>query len=143
MISKRVLIASVLAAAASTALPVHAAGPANGTVYHFNDTAAQGLAGLRNMRNHLDTDPGAKLVAVTHGAGIDMLLEGAKASDGTELAPLVAALKARGARFEVCEITIKGRNLRQDQFIQEADFTPSGVVLLARLQHEGYAYIKP
>jgi intracellular sulfur oxidation DsrE/DsrF family protein len=45
--------------------------------------------------------------------------------------------------FEVCEITLKTRNLKQDQFIQEADFTPSGVVRLAKLQHQGYAYIRP
>jgi hypothetical protein len=46
-------------------------------------------------------------------------------------------------RFEICEITLKNRKLSKDQFIQEADFTPSGVVRLAKLQQQGYAYIKP
>jgi intracellular sulfur oxidation DsrE/DsrF family protein len=45
--------------------------------------------------------------------------------------------------FEICEITIKNRGLKKDQFIQEADFTPSGVVRIAKLQGMGYAYIKP
>ena len=49
----------------------------------------------------------------------------------------------RGVKFEVCEITLKNRNLKRDQFIQEASFTPSGVVRLAKLQRQGYAYIKP
>jgi len=112
-------------------------------VYHFDNTVAQGLKGLRNVRNHLDSDPGAKIIVVTHAEGIDMLMVGAKAANGTEYAPLVSALKSRGVSFEVCEITLKNRGLKKDQFIEEADFTPSGVVRLAKLQGQGYAYIKP
>ncbi len=112
-------------------------------VYHFDNTAAQGLKGLRNVRNHLDTDPGAKIAVVAHAEGVDMLMEGAKAANGTDFAPLVSALKARGVTFEVCEITLKNRNLKKEQFIQETDFTPSGVVRLSKLQHQGWAYIKP
>jgi uncharacterized protein len=109
-------------------------------VYHFDNTAAQGLKGLRNMRNHLDVDPSARLTAVAHAEGVDFLMEGA---NDTEYAPLVSALKARGVKFEVCEITLRNRNLKKEQFIQEADFTPSGVVRVAKLQNEGAAYIKP
>ena len=111
--------------------------------YHIDNAAAQGLKGLRNVRNHIDTDPGVKITVVTHAEGVDMLLEGAKSSNGTDYAPLVSALKARGVSFEICEITLKGRGLKKEQFIQEADFTPSGVVRLAKLQVQGYAYIKP
>ena len=42
-----------------------------------------------------------------------------------------------------CEITLKLRNLKKEQFILEAAFTPSGVVRLTKLQLQGYAYIKP
>lgn len=112
-------------------------------VYHFDNTAVQGLKGLRNIRNHLDSDPGAKIIVVTHAEGVDLLMVGAKAANGTEYAPLVSALKGRGVNFEVCEITLRNRSLKKDQFIEEADFTPSGVVRLARLQGQGYAYIKP
>ena len=112
-------------------------------VYHFDNTVAQGLKGLRNVRNHIDTDPSAKIIVVTHAEGVDMLMEGAKAANGTEFAPLVSALKSRGVGFEICEITLKNRGLKKEQFIQEADFTPSGVVRLAKLQGQGYAYIKP
>jgi hypothetical protein len=65
-------------------------------VYHVDNTAAQGLKGLRNVRNHLDVDPAAKITVVTHAEGVDMLMEGAKAANGTEFAPLVSALKSRG-----------------------------------------------
>lgn len=112
-------------------------------VYHFDNAVAQGLKGLRNVRNHIDTDPTAKITVVTHAEGVDMLMEGAKAANGTEYAPLVSALKGRGVTFEICEITIKNRGLKKDQFIQEADFTPSGVVRIAKLQLQGYAYITP
>ena len=112
-------------------------------VYHFDNAAAQGLKGLRNIRNHLDTDPSAQVTVVTHAEGVDMLMEGAKSANGTEYAPLVSALKSRGVRFEVCEITLKNRGLNKDQFIQEADFTPSGVVRIVKLQKQGFAYIKP
>ena len=95
------------------------------------------------MRNHLDTDPGAKITVVTHANGVDFLMEGAKDVNGSAYAGLVAALSARGVKFEVCEITLKSRNLSKDQLIQEAEFTPSGVVRIAKLQHEGAAYIKP
>ena len=112
-------------------------------VYHVDNAVAQGLKGLRNLRNHIDTDPTARITVVTHAEGVDMLMEGAKAANGTDYAPLVSALKARGVSFEICEITLKNRGLKKEQFIQEADFTPSGVVRLAKLQGQGYAYIKP
>jgi len=130
----------------ATAVLVVAAGAAwaqDKVVYHFDNATLQGLKGLRNVRNHLDVDAGAKITVVTHADGVDMLLDGAKAANGTEYAPLVSALKSRGVRFEICEITLTNRGLKKDQFIQEAEFTPSGVVRIAKLQGQGAAYIKP
>ena len=112
-------------------------------VYHIDNAPTQGLKGMRNVRNHLDVDPQAKIFVVTHAEGVDMLMEGAKAANGTEYAPLVSALKSRGVAFEICEITLKNRDLKKEQFIQEASFTPSGVVRIAKLQGQGAAYIKP
>ena len=113
-------------------------------VYHIDDAATQGLKGLRNIRNHLDVSPQTKIIVVTHANGVDILMEGGKDKSGTEYAPLVAALKSRGVRFEVCEITLRDRNLKRDQFILDAEFTPSGVVRIADLQFKDkYAYIRP
>ena len=114
-------------------------------VYHIDNAAMQGLKGLRNIRNHLDVAPTTKIVVVTHAEGADLLMEGAKDEKNTvEYAPLIAALKSRGVRFEVCEITLRNRKLNKDQFILDAEFTPSGVVRIADLQfQEKYAYIKP
>ncbi len=135
----KIFAASVLAATASLAMAQ------DKVVYHIDQAATQGLKGLRNIRNHMDTAPDTKIVVVTHAEGVDMLMEGAKEEKSkTEYAPLVSALKARGVRFEICEITLKNRNLKKDQFILDADYTPSGVVRIAQLQaRENYAYIKP
>lgn len=111
--------------------------------YHVNDAKAQALATLRNIRNHLDTDPTAQIIVVTHANGIDFLMEGAKEPGGGDYAAIVSSLASRGVKFEICEITLKNRNLKRDQFIQEAEFTPSGVVRLTKLQLQHYAYIKP
>lgn len=130
---------------AGPALAEDAASAQVKVVYHIDDAQAQGLKALRNIRNHLDVAPDTKIVVVTHADGVDLLMEGAKdAKSGSEYAPLIAGLKARGVTFEVCEITMKRRDLTKQQFIMDADFTPSGVVRLGELQfREHYAYVKP
>ena len=133
----KAVMALVLAAGAAAALAL------DGVVYHISDSASQALGALRNARNHLDTDPKAKIVFVMHAQGVDFLMEGAKDRNGGLYAGPVSALASRGVKFEVCEITLKNRNLKQEQFLQEVDFTPSGVVRITKLQHEGYAYLKP
>jgi uncharacterized protein len=115
-------------------------------VYHIDDYETQATKGLRNVRNHLDVAPDTKVIVVTHANGVDFLMEGAKdkKNPNIDYASLVSALKARGVRFEVCEITLRNRNLKKEQFIMDADFTPSGVARIGQLQsREGYAYIKP
>ncbi len=137
MTVRRLLAALVLGAAAMGALAQDV------VVYHFDDAAVQALKGLRNMKNHLDVDPSARLTAVTHANGVDFLMKDAKDRNGNPYEVAVQELVARGVRFEICEITLKNRGLRKEQFIEEATFTPSGVVRAAKLQREGAAYIKP
>ena len=115
-------------------------------VYHIDNADVQATKGLRNVRNHLDVAPDTKIIVVTHANGVDFLMEGAKdkANPNIDYAALVSDLKARGVKFEVCEITLKNRNLNKNQFILEAEFTPSGVARIGQLQsREKFAYIKP
>ena len=119
---------------------------ADKVVYHIDNAAAQATKGLRNIRNHLDVAPETQIVVVTHADGVDFLMEGAKdkSNPNIDYGALVSALKARNVRFEICEITLRNRNLTKGQFSMEAEYTPSGVVRIGRLQaREGYAYIKP
>jgi len=115
-------------------------------VYHIDNAEMQATKGLRNVRNHLDVAPDTKIVVVTHAEGIDFLMEGAKdkKNPNIDYASLVSALKARGVRFEVCEITLRNRQIGKDKFIMDAEFTPSGVARIGQLQaREQFAYIKP
>ncbi|MFN3629725.1 MAG: DsrE family protein [Casimicrobiaceae bacterium] len=148
------ILAPIIVAASIALAPVAASAqadtaPASATqgdrvVYHINDAQAQALGALRNIRNHLDVDPKARITVVAHALGVDFLMEGTKDRNGNAFAPTVQALKNRGVRFEVCEITLKNRNLKKEQFIPEADFTPSGVARITQLQtREGAAYIRP
>ena len=115
-------------------------------VYHIDDADNQATKGLRNIRNHLDVAPDTKIIVVTHANGVDFLFEGAKdkKNPNIDYGSLVSALKARGVRFEVCEITLQNRNIKKDQFSMDAEFTPSGVVRIGQLQtREQFGYIKP
>jgi intracellular sulfur oxidation DsrE/DsrF family protein len=113
-------------------------------IYHFDGGIAQATKGVRNVRNHLDVDPKAKIVVVAHAEGVDFLMEGAKTSNNQDFAALVSDLSARGVVFEICEITLRNRNLKKEQFILGPSYTPSGVVRIANLQaREQFAYIKP
>ena len=112
-------------------------------VYHFDGGLEQATKGLRNINNHLEVDPKARLIAVTHADGVDFLMEGAKDRFGPFDAR-VQDLMGKGVKFQVCEITLRNRKLKKDQIILGVEFVPSGVVQITHLQQkEGYAYLKP
>lgn len=144
---KNLFSASMIAALILlAATPAVQAAESDKAVYHIDNAAVQATKALRNIRNHLDTVPSTKVVVVTHAEGVDFLMEGAKdrTNPNVDYGALVSALKSRGVRFEVCEITLKNRNLKPDQFNLDAEFTPSGVARVTQLQiREGFAYIKP
>ncbi|WP_432767373.1 DsrE family protein [Roseateles cavernae] len=146
MNTRRTALLAGLALAMSLPVIAQTAAAGDKVVYHIDNAALQATKGLRNIRNHLDVAPDTRIVVVTHAEGVDFLLEGAKDKNNPNIdyAPLVSALVARGVKFEVCEITLKNRNLDKKAFVMDAEFTPSGVVRAARLQtREGYAYLKP
>ena len=112
--------------------------------YHISDAKVQAVQALRNIRNHLDTDPSAKVTVVSHGAGVDFLLEGAKDSKGREFSGMVGELSGKGVQFRVCNNTLVTRNIDPSKVVMEAKIVPSGVAEVARLQaKEGFVYLKP
>ena len=113
-------------------------------VYHVNDSGAQAVGALRNIGNHLEVNPKARIVVVTHAQGVDFLFEGAKDKGGNPFNIKVEELKSQGVTFDVCEITLRNRKISKNKFIPEAMFVPSGVAEITRLQQrEGYAYLRP
>jgi uncharacterized protein len=114
------------------------------TVYHFSEGAAQASRGLEYIRNQRETETNALIVAVAHAAGVDFLMKGAKSAKGNEFKTAIEDLDLLGVKFRVCEITLRERGLRRDQFLPMVEFVPSGVAEIARLQaREGYGYIRP
>ena len=113
-------------------------------VYHVNTGVDTVSAILGNVRNHLNADPKTQIVVVTHGPGIDFLLEGAKDSRGREFSGAVGELTGRGVQFRVCNNTLTSRNIDPAKVVMEAKIVPSGVAEVARLQaKEGFVYLKP
>lgn len=128
----------------ATGAEAHASDGPDKVVYHINNGLAQASDGLRNIGNHLEVNPQAKIVVVSHANGVDFLMKGAKDKNGNKYEDLVERLALQGVKFGVCEITLRNRKLSKDQFIQYASFVPSGVAEVTRLQQrEGYAYLKP
>lgn len=140
-------VAAVLAASAlvlgGCATDLTASSHPDKVVYHINDSTSA-TAALRNVGNHLDVNPQAQIVVVTHALGVDFLMDGARDKNGNPYNVAVETLAERGVTFDVCEITLKSRKLDRKQFIPEAKFVPSGVAEIGKLQARGgFAYIKP
>ena len=132
-----------------TGRPFFGALPAPMTAFSILDLAPvpEGFTpadALRNISNHLEVNPKAKIVVVTHARGVDFLMNDAKDQNGNPYNIRVEQLKMQGVRFDVCQITLRNRKLTREQFIPEATFVPSGVAEITRLQQrEGYAYLRP
>jgi intracellular sulfur oxidation DsrE/DsrF family protein len=113
-------------------------------LYHVNLGNEQATDAIRNIQNHLEVDPNAKIVVVTHAKGVDFLMEGAEDSKGNPYSIPIEKLATMGVEFRVCQITLQRRNLDPKKFSPVAKFVPSGVKEVTRLQiQEGYAYLKP
>ncbi|GAB3186232.1 DsrE family protein [Hydrogenophaga aquatica] len=113
-------------------------------VYHMSEGIPQASRAIQNIRNHLAADPTAKIVVVTHGLGIDFLLEGATNQMEQPFAGAVSDLASKGVEFRVCNNTLVSRKISADKLLMETKIVPSGVAEVARLQaKEGFVYLRP
>jgi intracellular sulfur oxidation DsrE/DsrF family protein len=115
-------------------------------VYHINYSDEAALKGaLGNIQNHISAvgKDNIDLKVVMHGPGVDLLKI---AKSNVEFESAVSNLKVQDVEFKVCNNTLKGKKIdyKKDLYdVSEADIVPSGVAELAKLQGEGYVYIKP
>jgi len=127
-------------------------------VYHINyDDKKQQKGALVNIQNHINAvgADNLDLRVVLHGNGLSLLLvpEALKqlkkfkyANADDNFAARIDTLKGQGVKFDVCENTVIGRNVTIEDDLHDVvheDIVPSGVAELAKLQMEGFAYIKP
>lgn len=114
------------------------------TVYHLSEGVPQASRAVNNIRNHLAADPTAKIVVVTHGLGIDFLLQGATNQMEQPFAGAIGDLAAKGVEFRVCNNTLVSRKIDPSKVAMEAKIVPSGVAEVAKLQaREGFVYLRP
>jgi uncharacterized protein len=136
--------ALLLAAVMTTSVQAQVAVDDIKTVYHMSEGIPQASRGLNNIRNHLSADPKAKIVVVTHGLGIDFLLQGATNQMEQPFAGAIADLANQGVEFRVCNNTLVSRKIDPSKLAMEAKIVPSGVAEVARLQaREGFVYLRP
>jgi len=140
-IVRRMAAAAAFAFAASGA--AMAADPPIRVVYHINEGVQKAPAVLHNIANELDAEPNTKIVLVAHGKGIDFLLKGAKDAKGNAFTPEIETLGMRGVEFRVCNNTLKSRHIDKSRVVSDAKIVPSGVAEIAKLESQGYVYLKP
>ncbi len=115
-------------------------------VYHINYADEKQLsAALGNINNHIKAvgKENIDLKVVLHGSGVDLLKI---ANSNPDMQQKVVNLKNQQVGFQVCNNTLVGRkiNYKNDLFdVSDKDIVPSGVAELAKLQQQGYVYIKP
>ncbi len=125
-------------------------------VYHLNEYGPQKqTAVLRNVQNHINAvgAENIELAIVMHGDGLSLLLypdalsetKMKEANADDQMQARIAGLKQQGVAFQVCANTIKGRDVDVDDLydVDDADIVPSGVAEIAKLQAEGYTYLRP
>ncbi len=113
-------------------------------VYHLSEGIPQASRAIGNIRNHLAADPTAKIVVVSHGLGIDFLLDGATNQLDQPFAGSISDLANKGVEFRVCNNTLVSRKIPKDKVVMDAKVVPSGVAEVASLQaKEGFVYLRP
>lgn len=113
------------------------------------------LTSINNMvtyyQNEL-TEYDVRIVFVAHGirfltddplAGTPFAADTALEERRDNLKGRLAALSGvQGVKLELCDITRSGTGLAADRLYKNVQTVPSGVVRIAELQHDGFAYIK-
>ena len=83
-------------------------------------------------------------MVVTHGLGIDFMINGATNQMDQPFAGGVADLVNKGVEFRVCNNTLVSRKISADKLLMEAKIVPSGVAEVAKLQaNEKFVYLRP
>lgn len=100
-----------------------------------NDTFVQKSL-IRQLNNVLKAIDEIEIEVVTHGYGIDLLLE------DTAFQKDIVALHERGVRFLVCRNTLEQDKIAEENLLKFARIVPSGLAHIITRQSQGWSYIK-
>jgi intracellular sulfur oxidation DsrE/DsrF family protein len=151
------LFATLLSIAALP-LPARASDMAK-VVYHADFADPRRFSAMLTSINNMVTyyqnqliDYDVRIVFVAHGIRFvtDDKLSGTPFEEDAAMAErrannagrLTALQSVQGVKLELCDITRSQVNLAEDKLYDGVELVPSGVVQLAKLQGEGFAYIK-
>ena len=128
-------------------------------VYHADYADPRRFSAMLTSINNMVTvyqndlvDYDVRIVFVSHG--IRFLtrdkLEGTPFAEDKELAErrdnlmqrLASLQKVQNVKLELCDITRQAARLDESKLMPNVDLVRSGVVRIAELQHEGFAYLK-
>ena len=154
-----IVICLVLAAGGLLAPRLAAAGDEVKVVYHadFSDPRrfSAMLTSINNMMNYYENElveADVRIVFVAHGIRFltDAPLADTPFAEDAALRERRANLKdrllsqaeIRGVKLELCDITRAQIGLPESAVYDNVSLVPSGVVRIAELQHQGFAYIK-
>lgn len=148
--SRRAVFARLAAVAAGAFAWRAATGPARAeeagvprVAYHLSDVDKVGFV-LGNIQNHIDGMGGpdkVHIVLVVHGPALTLFR---RSKANPEVTRRLAAIAEAGVGLAACGNTMKAQEIGLDDLLPGfVRVDEGGVVRLAQLQAEGYAYLRP
>ena len=107
-------------------------------VFHVNENDRWPFT-IRAARNLVSAGEGATVAVVANGAAIRSFSQ--LEADAARFAK-IKELYDEGVRFVVCRTAMKERQVREELIPEYVEVVPVGIVEIAKLQAEGYGYIK-
>ena len=159
MLKRTALLIPLLAVCCLSPAHVSAADDVAKVVYHADFSDPRRFSAMLTSINNMVTvyqneliEYDVRIVFVAHGIRFltdDKLEQTPFAADAAleerraNLQGRLAALNSvQGVKLELCDITRSQIKLPEDKLYKGVEKVPSGVVRIAELQHEGFAYIK-
>lgn len=108
-------------------------------VFHVDELEKWRLL-LNNVANLMaEVEGSLKIVVVANSVAVEEYVAEAFAGNLGKM----ESLAEQGVQFVACQNALRAHNVEQDGLPQFVQIVPAGVYELVRLQHEGYAYLKP
>ncbi|MDC3032671.1 DsrE family protein [Litorivicinus sp.] len=100
---------------------------------------------MRNAQNHINAlgEGNHEIRFVLHGNGVELLRK--VSQESTDAANRIDSLRNQGVKFKICANILKDRKMALEDlhFAEQADFIPSGVAEIGKLQPKGFVYLRP
>ena len=93
---------------------------------------------IRQVQGIKSASPAAQLEVVIYGEGMELILKNRSAQEA-QVKQLIAG---KQAKFAVCAMTLKRKNIDRSQVIEGVEIVEDGIYEIVKRQSEGWGYIK-